>query len=145
MSDPASKNAPKRPFRPGHAGGPGRRAGSRNTATVMLDALAEGEAADVLRRVVEAAKGGDMRAAELVLARVWAPRKGRPVPFPLPPLSTASNVADALSAALQAVADGVLTPDEGQAVAALIETRRKAIELVEIEGRIAALEARGQR
>jgi len=144
----ASNNAPKtrgRPFRPGNPGGRGRPAGSRNRASLMLDALAEGEAADVLRRVVEAARGGDMRACELILARVWAPRKGRVVTFTLPPLSTASHVADALNAALQAVADGVLTPDEGQAVAALIETRRKALELVEIEGRVAALEAGGPR
>lgn len=146
MSDAASKKAPKsrgRPFPPGHNGGPGRPAGSRNAATILLDALADGEAAEVLQRVVEAAKGGDMRAAELILARVWAPRKGRPVPFALPSLSsTAADLADALSDVLRAVSDGVLTPDEGQAVAALVEARRKTLELAEIEGRVAALESR---
>jgi hypothetical protein len=33
-----------------------------------------------------------------------------------------------------------LTPDEGKAGAAVLETKRKAIETVELESRIAALE-----
>ena len=39
-----------------------------------------------------------------------------------------------------AVAAGDITPDEGQAVAAVLETKRRAIETLELETRIKALE-----
>ena len=38
------------------------------------------------------------------------------------------------------MAAGEITPDEGAAVAAVLETRRRAIETVELESRVAALE-----
>ena len=80
MNETATNNAPitrGRPFEPGNAGGPGRPEGSRNKATIILDALADGEAEAVLRKVIEAAMSGDLKAAEIVLSRVWPPRKGR--------------------------------------------------------------------
>ena len=71
-------------FQPGHPGGPGRPAGSRNKATLALDKIAEDAGQDILKTMVEAAKGGDMRAAELVLQRIWPVRKGRPLSLSLP-------------------------------------------------------------
>ena len=62
----ASKNAPKkrgRPFEPGWSGGPGRAAGSRNKATLALDAIGEVVAKEILEKLAESAKGGDTRAA----------------------------------------------------------------------------------
>ena len=73
-------------FREGQSGNPaGRRPGSRNRASLVLDALADGEAEAVLEAMVERAKQGDLKAAELVLARAWPVRKGRPVSLDLPP------------------------------------------------------------
>jgi hypothetical protein len=43
------------------------------------------------------------------------------------------------------MADGEITPDEANAVASVIETKRKAIETQELEQRVAALEAQGQK
>jgi hypothetical protein len=42
----------------------------------------------------------------------------------------------------EAVAAGELSPEEGQSLAALVETHRKAIEIADLEQRIAALETR---
>ena len=73
MSDVATKNArktPGRPFEPGNPGGPGRPEGSRNKATVALDRLAGDAGKEILGKLVEAAKAGDMRAVELVLSRI---------------------------------------------------------------------------
>ena len=42
---------------------------------------------------------------------------------------------------MKAVAQGDLTPNEGQAMAAMLAEHRKAIETGEIETRLAALEA----
>ena len=57
-------------FEPGGPGGPGRPQGSRNAASLLLDKLAEGDGEATLKQVIEAAKSGDMRAAEIILARI---------------------------------------------------------------------------
>ena len=140
---PASKNAPKkrgRPFEPGHAGGPGRPSGSRNAATLVLDKMAEDDAKAVLQAQLEKAKGGDQRAAEIILARVWPARKSRSVALDLPATKTAADVVAALGSIADAVAAGDLTPDEGAAVASVLEIKRRAIETVELESRVSALE-----
>jgi hypothetical protein len=139
----ASKNAGKtrgRPFEKGHPGGPGRSAGSRNRASLVLDAMADEAASEILNKVVEAAKGGDLRAAELLLNRIWPARKGRPVVVDLPGIKTAADVAAALGSVAQAMAAGEITPDEAQAFSAVLESKRRAIETVELEARIVALE-----
>jgi hypothetical protein len=85
---------------------------------------------------------GDPRSADLVLSRVWPQRKGRAVIFDLPPIITAADLSAALGIIAASVASGELTPEEGQSVAAVLEIRRRAIELVELETRVAALEAK---
>ncbi len=128
-------------FAPGHSGNPaGRAAGSRNKATVLLDQLADADGEEILRKTLEDAKSGDPNARKLVLDRIWPVRKGRPVTLDLPSISAASDIVTALGLVADAVAGGEITPDEGAAVAAVLETRRRAIETVELESRVAALE-----
>ena len=55
----------------------------------MLDQLAETDAVDVLRAIIERAKQGDMTAAGMLMGRVWPQRRSRPVAFDLPLVSTA--------------------------------------------------------
>jgi hypothetical protein len=64
------------------------------------------------------------------------------VTFNLPPLVTAADLSAALGIIAASVASGELTPEEGQSVAAVLEIQRRAIELVELETRVAALEAK---
>jgi hypothetical protein len=106
----------------------------------MIEALFEGEAGAIARKCVERALEGDPTALRLVMERLSPVRRGRPVRFPLPSLDTAAALPKALAAVLAAVADGALTPDEGVSLAQIIESRRRAIETMELEGRIAALE-----
>ena len=139
----ASKNEKKTrgtPFKPGNPGGPGRPAGSRNKATLALDQIADDAGEIILRKIVESAEGGDMRAADLVLSRIWPARKGRPITLALPPISTAADVVNALGALADAVAGGDITPDEGSAVANVLEIKRRTIETADLESRISALE-----
>ena len=143
MSKTPSNNGQKTSrgqFQPGNPGGPGRPEGSRNKVTVALDKIAGDAGEAILKKMVEAAAGGDMRAAELVLARLWPVRRGRPVSLPLPKIESAADITRALSAVVDAVGAGDITPDEGAQVSAILETRRKAIETVELEARIVALE-----
>ena len=145
--DPAGNTAQNqrgRPFAPGQSGNPaGKPTGTRNAALLALDATGADNAAAVMQAVVDAARGGDMRAAEILLSRLWPQRKGRPVALDLPALNTALDVSAALAATAAAMAEGTLSPEEAGAVAAVIETQRRAIETLDLEVRIAALEARG--
>lgn len=127
-------------FQSGNAGGPGRPAGSRNRASILLDKLAEADAKEILAKQIELAKEGDQRAADLILARVWPVRKGRPLTLDLPVIDTATDIVAALGVVADAVASGVISPDEGNGVAALLETKRRAIETSDLEKRIKTLE-----
>ena len=127
-------------FQPGNPGGPGRPAGSRNKATVVLDQLADDAGKEILEKMIDAAKGGDMRAADLVLSRIWPVRKGRPITLELPPIETAADIVSALGKVADAVAAGDVTPDEASAVAHVLEVKRRAIETADLESRISALE-----
>ena len=98
-------------------------------------------AEEALRAVVTAAASGDMRAAEILLRRVWPERRGRPViGLDLPVLTSAADLAEGLGAVVGAVAAGTLSPEEGQAVAAIMEAQRRALETTELERRMTALE-----
>jgi hypothetical protein len=140
---PAKTGRQQGKFAPGKSGNPsGRPQGSRHKTSLAVEALLEGEAEALTRKAIELAKEGDMAALKLCLDRLAPPRKGRTVSFKLPTIETAEDVLRALQTIATAVAGGEITPDEGATVAALLETHRRTIETVEIEARVAALEAR---
>ena len=128
-----------KPFQPGN---PGRPKGARHHSTMLAEKLMADDVEGIVAAVVKAAKDGDMQAARIVLDRLTPVRRGRPVQFDLPAETDAAGVAAAFDAVLQAVAGGELTPEEGAFVTTLLEARRKAIATVELEARLAALEAR---
>ena len=130
-----------RPFPPGNRANPhGRRKGSRNKATLILDAMADDEASEVLARVVEAAKSGDIKAAEIVLSRVWPARKGRAVVLDLPEIKTSGDILRALGKTITAMGAGKISPDEAAAIAGVMEQNRRLIETANIEVRLTKLE-----
>lgn len=129
-------------FKPGNAGGPGRRAGSRNKATLLLDRLGSAAAQEILDVVLQAAKEGDLEAANIILRRVWPVPKGRPRKFTVRDVTCLADVPGAVSDVLRAVASGELTTEEGGAVASIIETTRKALESEEVAARLKRLEDR---
>jgi hypothetical protein len=149
LADKAAKSAegpPKRrgagrPFEVGKSGNPaGCRTGSRHRVSRLLDQMADGEAEAILRKLIEAAKGGDARAAETILRRIWPEPKGRLVSVSLDAVTTAGELSAALAKVLAHVAEGRLTPPEGQQIAVLIETQHKIIETAELAARIEAVE-----
>lgn len=87
---------------------------------------------------IDAAKGGDMVAARLILERLVPIRKGCPIAFEL--LSDAVRISKAFAALTHGVAGGALTPEEGQAIGGILEGRRRALEAVELEQRVSELE-----
>jgi hypothetical protein len=123
-------------------GNPGRPKGTRHAALVTLDAIGTEGAERVLRKVQEMAEAGDMRAAELLLKRLWPERKGRPVEMELPALNTADDLPRAMAAVAAEMAAGNLSPEEAAQVSVVIEAQRRALETQDLAARIAAIEAR---
>lgn len=126
-------------FEKGHPGGPGRPRGSRNAVNLLLDRLAEGEAETMARKVMEAASGGNLGAARLVLNRIWSAPKGRPLQLELPDIRTPADLLAAHGAVAVAVSQGNLTPQDGAALSSMLETHRRAFELVSQEKNVEAL------
>jgi hypothetical protein len=127
-------------FAPGNTHGKGRPAGSRNRASLAMEALLDGQAEALTQKAIDLALEGDATALRLCLERLCPPRKSRPVQIELPDATASAGVAAAQAAVVQAVATGDLTPDEGTALAGMLEARRRAIETVDIENRLTALE-----
>jgi hypothetical protein len=73
--------------------------------------------------------------------REVAKPRDKPVGMPLPKIEAASDLNLAASALVDAVANGVVTLLEAQAIADLIEFRRKVLEAVDHEARLVAVEA----
>ena len=126
--------------RPFLEGNPGRPVGSRNKRTLLVEQIMGADLEAVARAVSTAAQHGDMQAARIVLDRLAPVRRGRPVKFEMPATLDGAGLAEAFATILRAMATGELTPEEGTAVAGVLEIRRKAIETAEIEARLAALE-----
>jgi hypothetical protein len=140
MNDTPRNNAPKTRGRPFAAGNPGRPKGARHKITRAVEALLEGEAEALTRKAVEAALDGDMTALRLCLDRLAPARRDAPVRFDLGLLDGPTAALEATARAIEAMAEGELTPTEAAAVVGLLEAYRKAFETVEIERRLAALE-----
>lgn len=128
---PSNNDAPRRKgkqlFEPGNRFGKGRAAGSRNAASIALDEITAGEAEGVLRAVLKQALDGDLKAAEIILARIWPVRRGRPVRLSLPAVDTAAGVDAALGTIIEGVAAGGISPEEAGAVAALLDAKCRTI------------------
>src|SRR5262245_11671240 len=133
-------NKPRgRPFKPGN---PGRPPGSKNKTTRMAEQLAEGQAEQVVQKLLELARAGNVAALRMVLDRVWPPRKGQPVNVVMPPINSSQDLFHAIAAIWTAIREGRLTPEEASDLSILIDRSLQAIELYDITKRIAALEAR---
>lgn len=142
---PAAKTKKKQPqgFQPGQSGNPnGRPYGSRNKATLAIERLLDGEAEVLTRKAVELALEGDMQALRLCLERICPPRKSRPIEIELPKVETVEDIAKAHASVIAAMGDGAISPEEASTIAGVLEARRRAIETVELEQRMTALEER---
>jgi hypothetical protein len=138
-----SNNAIKtrgRPFAPGNKHGQGRPAGSRNKATLALEALIDGQGEEVVSTIIEEAKNGNMVAAKALLDRLVPPRKSSPTPLDVPCIRNPDDLGAALYKVANDMASGALTPDEAQAITGVIANHIKLHETINIEKRLANLE-----
>jgi len=135
LSLPVRKRPRGRPFAKGNGG---RKVGSRNRATLLADALPEGEQEELVRKGIELAKAGDTQMLKFFLDRILP--KERLVKIDLPTIEHLRDLTVAYAAIVQAVGRAELAPGEGSAVAALIANIAKFIDDAEVEARLRSLE-----
>lgn len=118
--------------------GPGRPKGAVSARTrMMLDA-----SGDILRSVIDQAKCGDLRAAEIILDRTVPRLKTAAEPVDmgsLPPDATLSQKANTVA---DAILGGRLDPVIGAQLLTALAGVARIVETDELESRIAALEGK---
>jgi hypothetical protein len=128
-------------FKKGQSGNPqGKKPGTRHKATLAAQALLEGDLEAITRVCVDKAKGGDLVACKLILDKLIPNCRERPIDLQLPRLTGNAEIPQALADTLAAVAQGQITPGEGQTMAVMLETYRKSLETTDLESRVRALE-----
>jgi hypothetical protein len=126
-----------RPFANGNGGRP---RGSKNKATLLLEALSESDKGELLSKGLQLAKAGDVSMLKFFLSRTL-PRE-RPVRIDLPRMEFADDAVEALGALIAAVGEGRITPNEAAGIAALVNTYARAIDMADLVKRMDALEAK---
>ncbi len=125
-------------FEKGQSGNPaGRPRGIRDKRMEMRDLLLP-DAPELVAKVVEMAKGGDVAALRICLDRLIPPAKAKDDPVSLPAFN--DSLADNARAAIKALSEGELTPEEAATVLQALASQVRIIEADEIEKRLAALE-----
>ena len=104
------------------------------------DAVETGTDALEDEAVTRAKAGSDTLLIFMLKARRREKFAERPIRLVLPKIEAASDVLKAYAETIAAMAKGEITPDEAARVATVLEAKRKTIETVEIDRRVAALE-----
>src|SRR5215471_1949870 len=125
-------------FRPGCSGNPaGKKPGTKNRATILKEALDDGEDATLARVVIDKALAGDAVAARFLLERLEPKPRGRPIHLEIPEgESPAGEVVATFNAALRAMAAGEITPDEAVSVARFLEGRMRVLKAWQLEQKL---------
>ena len=130
-----------RRFPKGQSGNPaGRVPGSRNRVTMAAEALLEGEAHILTRKAIDLALEGDTTALKLCLERIVPQRRSRAVTIEIPRIDRVEDLAQAIGAIFREVAGGKIRLDEGAALVGMLESKRRAMETVDLEKRLRMLE-----
>jgi hypothetical protein len=122
----------------------GRPPGSRNRSTLFVESLLEGEAETLTRKLIERAKEGDMTAMRLCMERLMPVRKDRSVQINLPPSETMQQIFVNIGQVFAAIAQGDITPAEGESLTNVLLAQKEAIATTDLERRIEELERREQ-
>src|SRR5579863_867213 len=105
-----------RPFEMGNTAGMGRTPGSRNKRTVFQIAL-ESDGKLIIDKIKDQALKSDPAAMRLCIERLVPVVRPPLRRFAMPPVDTAEQLKEAVSAVVQAVADGMVSAREGESVA----------------------------
>ena len=119
-------------FEKGHSANPaGRPPGSVGEATRIMAEMLNGEIEEVGRTLIAGAKWGKPASLKLVMDPILAPLKKHRPAFALPPVREPEDVPAASAAIADAVAAGLLAPDEAAAFAQALEAQVRSLAVAE--------------
>ena len=121
------------------AGNVGRPSGSKNRMTAIARALLLEEGAELVKKGIDLAKGGDVQMLKFFLDRLLP--KERLIQLYLPALDFADDAIDAMAAVTDAITNGQITTTEGAALTSMICSYSRTLEVAELSRRIDELEA----
>jgi hypothetical protein len=136
---PIDKSREKTMWKPGESGNPRGRTPGAGEVSKLRKGVAE-HVPEIITKLAEQAKAGDVGAARLLLERVIAPLKAaeHPAAISLPE----GSLTEQGRAVLQAAGLGDLAPGQAAQLLAGLGALAKLIETDELAARIAALEAK---
>jgi len=127
-------------FKKGKSGNPlGRKRGAIDRRVAWRRELAE-HLPQIVGKVVELARAGDLDAARLIFARTMPVLRARGEPVELPGLKTAATPSEQVRVILDALASGSLSTDSASELLAAIANATNVIAAGELAERVAALE-----
>lgn len=133
-------------FAPGNRGGPGRPRGKGEALRrAAEDAITPDHVAAIIRKATAQALQGNLAAARLVLDRTCgrareAPAEGNPIELALPRMDTAAGCNQALQHLTDAIVAGNVDVTSAKLLIDVVQARLRAIEVQDVEARLAALE-----
>jgi hypothetical protein len=128
-------------FEKGQSGNPaGRPRGARNKRTLAAESMFDREASQIIDKVIDLAKAGDVVAIRLCLDRIYPRPRERPVALDLPPMTTPAEAVAAMGAITDAVGDGELGPQEAADLAKVVAGFSQTIATADLEARLSQAE-----
>ena len=142
-SDQTSKNRHSGQFQPGNTCGKGRPVGSKNSVTVAAENLIQGEGEALSRKLIELALDGNVACLKTAIERIVPVCKSKPIILPdMPRIESIADASKLTGYVLDSVADGKISPVEGEILSRSCERHLKALEVRDLEQRIVDLEKR---
>lgn len=141
QKQPARGRGPGRPFQPGQSGNPaGRPPGSKNRFSAAFHEVVGAQFENLLRVALEQALAGDLRAVKLLLSHM--PLEREQIELELPQITSMKDIVAANEAVFTAISQGQLSPESAKLIGELIAAQMEAIKGVDLERRLAQLEAK---
>lgn len=138
-----SKNGHSGQFQPGNTHGKGRPVGSKNNVTVAAENLIQGESEALSRKLIDLALGGNVACLKTAIERIIPVCKSKAICLPdLPRIETIAEASQLTAFIIDAVVTGRLSPVEGEILSRSCERHIKALEVRDLEQRLAELEKR---
>jgi hypothetical protein len=108
---------------------------------MACEQILEGDSEELMRVAVKLAKQGNIHALRLCLERIIPPQKERCINLELRPISSLQDLPIQFQDIAAAIAEGRITPAEGESMSNILTSHAQTMERVEMDRRVAELEA----
>ncbi len=123
-------------WKPGESGNPAGRPKDKTPATLLRKSIAE-DMPEIVKTLVDLAKGGDVQAAKVLLDRICPPLKQQALPVNI---ETGATLPETGGNVVTATLSGNVPPDIGAMLIRALAEQGKLIELQEMAYRLQRLE-----